>query len=384
MTAAMKVLVCGTEAPFLQQKVETPVSRGTQTPGDSTCPQTCSQGDTTTAGGRGLTNYCRNINYRMRPGCYVRKNLQPVWEYCDIPHCGFKLFTPAPPPAPTEAQTAAGLTCGQRAERRQMKIVGGTVVTAESHPWFAAIFKLNKRKEKVFHCGGSLISPCWVLTATHCFENGLQNKQHLFSITLGKSALNQIDSAAEQTFSVEKILLHEEYNNSWGNYNNDIALLKLEAKQGRCAQETLWVKTVCLPPPQQRLQPGVTCEVSGFGKEGFGSPHYSQNLREAQVDLLADEVCRQEGYYEDLITDNMFCAARPDWSQDACAGDSGGPLACQVLGRLFLFGVVSWGDGCARENRPGVYARVTNYNTWIEEKTGLASIAAGTRPPEVI
>lgn len=54
----------------------------------------------------------------------------------------------------------------------QMKIVGGTVATVEFHPWIAAIFWRSRTKEKVFRCGGSLISSCWVLTAAHCFPDG--------------------------------------------------------------------------------------------------------------------------------------------------------------------------------------------------------------------
>lgn len=142
---------------------------------------------------------------------------------------------------------------------------------------------------------------------------------------------------------------------------------------------------------------------------GTGLWYKSQYLREAQVNILADDVCRHEDYYANKINENMFCAGRSDWSQDACQvfptspgwmfflvfpagntslilfsylsfsqGDSGGPLVCEVDNRLWLFGVISWGDGCAKEFRPGVYTRVTNYNQWIEEKTGLSTVTAGS------
>lgn len=44
----------------------------------------------------------------------------------------------------------------------------------------------------------------------------------------------------------------------------------------------------------------------------------SQYLKEAQVSIISDDVCRQEDYYGNLITNNMFCAGWPDWSRDAC------------------------------------------------------------------
>ncbi|KAM3859919.1 plasminogen activator, urokinase b [Diretmus argenteus] len=327
----------------------------------------------------GRHNHCRNLDYKQRPWCYVFKNQQLVQEYCDIPRCGFEPDSSPPPPTPTEPGTES--TCGQRL-RKQMKIVGGTITTVESHPWIAAIFWRSRSRQKVFRCGGSLISPCWVLTAAHCFPDGSDTKARRFSVTLGKNALNETDPTQEQTFRVEEVHIHESFDNTEGNFNNDIALLKLKAKHGQCAQDTRTVNTVCLPPSRQSLNSGILCEIAGYGKEKQGLWYNSKYLREAKVNLLAHNVCQQKDYYGNMVTENMFCAGRPDWSQDACEGDSGGPLVCEMDNRFFLFGIVSWGDGCAKEFHPGVYTTVTNYNQWIEEKTSLSSITAGSMFPQ--
>ena len=47
-------------------------------------------------------------------------------------------------------------------------------------------------------------------------------------------------------------------------------------------------------------------------------------------------------------------------------GDSGGPLfICLPRGTCTQIGIVSWGIGCAKEQYPGVYTRVTEMMPWI-------------------
>jgi len=61
--------------------------------------------------------------------------------------------------------------------------------------------------------------------------------------------------------------------------------------------------------------------------------------------------------------DTMICAAYSQGGVDSCQGDSGGPLFDASTG--VQYGVVSWGFGCALAGRPGVYAEVALYRSWI-------------------
>jgi len=61
----------------------------------------------------------------------------------------------------------------------------------------------------------------------------------------------------------------------------------------------------------------------------------------------------------------MFCAGLTAGGKDSCQGDSGGPI---VSSSKVLIGTVSWGEGCAAANSPGVYARVASLLTYINSK----------------
>lgn len=89
---------------------------------------------------------------------------------------------------------------------------------------------------------------------------------------------------------------------------------------------------------------------------------------------MSNEDCKKTAYGESRISDNMLCAGYPEGMKDSCQGDSGGPL--HVMNKEMesenihqIAGVVSWGEGCAKPDYPGVYSRVNRYEEWIRNNT---------------
>uniref|UniRef100_A0A3Q1EUP0 trypsin n=1 Tax=Acanthochromis polyacanthus TaxID=80966 RepID=A0A3Q1EUP0_9TELE len=97
----------------------------------------------------------------------------------------------------------------------------------------------------------------------------------------------------------------------------------------------------------------LTCTVS------LPSP---QRLQEVNVPIVTNSDCSNS---YGGITDNMICAGLTEGGKDSCQGDSGGPLVSKNDSIWVLAGVVSFGNGCAEPNFPGVYARVSQYQSWI-------------------
>ncbi|CAC5396804.1 Plasminogen,Anionic trypsin-1,Trypsin,Enteropeptidase,Transmembrane protease serine 9,Anionic trypsin,Plasma kallikrein,Trypsin II-P29 [Mytilus coruscus] len=241
-----------------------------------------------------------------------------------------------------------------------MSIVGGAEAYENSVPWQVSI----KSNDYNHFCGGSLVrgkSGIAVVTAAHCVSDGTQASS--IQVVVGRHSLST-QSASEKTYQVSEIKNHPQYNSS--NMSNDIAVLFVEGE----ISETDEVAPIQLPNKQSSVFNGQECLISGWGalKEGEEGP---DKLQEAWVDLFSNAVC-YDRYNEDFNRDLMICGGKEAGGVDSCQGDSGGPFACfDEEWNPILVGVTSWGEGCARADKPGVYADVFKLRSWLNSVLGL-------------
>ncbi|XP_061136448.1 transmembrane protease serine 13-like isoform X1 [Syngnathus typhle] len=250
-------------------------------------------------------------------------------------------------------QSAVSLQCVDCGKQQSTsRIVGGTVAERGQWPWQLT---LHFRGSHV--CGGVLIAPDFVLTAAHCFprNNPASLWPQLWKVYAGVTSLDDLTPA----LAVEKIILNENYDDLTN--DQDIALLKLATE----VEFNDDIHPACLPLTAQRFRSGTACWTSGFGTTMAGSGVVSNELMEVTVDLISMPECNNPLVYGGAVSNNMICAGHLEGGRDSCQGDSGGPLVCQKDDMWYLVGITSWGAGCAEENKPGVYTRVSRFLPWI-------------------
>lgn len=142
---------------------------------------------------------------------------------------------------------------------------------------------------------------------------------------------------------------------------NDIALVRLSGRPKGQA--------IPLQNRQQSVPVGEPLEVTGWGTTSEGG-EAARRLLKASVPYVDNATCNAPDVYAGAIKAGMMCAGFRDGGVDSCQGDSGGPLVWRTKDGPVLVGVVSWGDGCARKLRYGVYTRAASYADWIGKVIG--------------
>lgn len=240
------------------------------------------------------------------------------------------------------------------------RIYGGRRANPGQFPW--QVMLITEHGELG---GGSLLYDSWVLTAAHVVAE--QRNPSTLKIKLG--ILNKYSVHYEEV-QAERIFIHEGYRNDLVNFDNDIALIKLEHK----VPMSTTISPICLPGKEERFQMKADdiVTVSGWGRTETRSS--SVVLLYTELMIINQKECTDAYANKShngnplVVTENMLCAGVEEGGRDACHGDSGGPLVLLDVQtrKWFVIGVVSWALDCAVAGQYGVYTRVTSYIPWIE------------------
>ncbi|OCT71914.1 neurotrypsin isoform X1 [Xenopus laevis] len=265
-----------------------------------------------------------------------------------------------------KAKGGVSSVCGiSLVPHRKKRIVGGTKSARGSWPWQASLRLKGFHKETRLLCGATIINNCWALTAAHCFKR-FGKQVHRYLLRVGDYHTG-VEDEFERELPVQKIVIHKNYQSSRNDY--DIALVRVQGKEGHCLSFSLHVLPICLPEKKERTNSWQPCFISGWGDTGTS---YSRTLLQGAVSLLPKDACILR--YKGKFTSRMVCAGTlfEDRLVDSCQGDSGGPLMCQRSnGQWIIVGITSWGYGCGRKGYPGVYTKVSKFTPWIKKVTKL-------------
>ncbi len=233
------------------------------------------------------------------------------------------------------------------------RVIGGEVVAASKVPWVVALLHTSVANAyNAQECGGSLISPEWVLTAAHCVTKETAGSM---DVTFGITNLNRV--RARDRHALAQIIVNPHYNSKKNIF--DVALLRLASPVANAA--TIGLNTNASTP-----HIGAALAAYGWGSTGFPTLSYPAKLHGVTVSDLAGPSGACGNYpHGKYISKHMLCAGVPGGGKDTCFGDSGGPLVEDTAAGPRVAGVTSWGRGCARNHFPGAYARVSTYAAWI-------------------
>ncbi|XP_076582109.1 chymotrypsin-like elastase family member 3B [Chaetodon auriga] len=245
--------------------------------------------------------------------------------------------------------------CGAPSHQPLMsRVVNGEDARPYSWPWQVSL-QFLRGSEYLHNCGGTLLSPNWVLTAAHCIGP-------TYRVVLGDYDLTK-EEGYEQIRNVEKTVVHPNFIGYCPSCGNDIAMIKLASP----ADLNDKVQPSCVPQSGEIPPHNDPCYITGWGRIYTNGPA-APKLQQALLPVVGHDTCSRRDWWGSSVKTTMVCAGGD--IRSGCSGDSGGPLNCKGAGgKWYVQGVTSFvsGLGCNTIKKPTVFTRTSSFTDWIAD-----------------
>jgi hypothetical protein len=285
---------------------------------------------------------------------------------------------------------------GKKAKPRAHGAIINGQRTNNPFPWLVHFVHTDNAGE-TWNCGGALIAPQVVITASHCVfgdgqpANGTAIKGIIdvqsAQVTFGRP--NLADKSVGEDVDVTNVYTAPDAGFRGASIgpvpNYDVALLRLAhpvnytpANLDPWNDPAGWIN---LPATVQGWGQILPPNPNGTDPPGSTDPW----VRTATLPLQKDPVCQGAygrsdvgGAYDGNV---MLCAAGTNLAE-TCHGDSGGPVMIAPGGRWELVGVVSWGMPTCDIDKPNVFTFVSGSTLlpWIKQQVAAISGGGGPSP----
>ncbi|KAE9550837.1 hypothetical protein FO519_005965, partial [Halicephalobus sp. NKZ332] len=249
------------------------------------------------------------------------------------------------------------MKCGEEYKPPHTLIGGGDNVGNYEHPWFCD-FDVTNNDGSETHCGGTLISHEYVVTAASCFSNIKHSSPHQNVMNLKCGAVN-----GRVPLNATKIIKRP----GWDKFAHDIAVIEIQK-----IEYSTVIRPVCIMSREDLLLDSKLIVV------GTGELHFSfirgRPIMPQMTDIYLKNITKcQEVYGSEVDSSDKFMCAGNFW-KTVKPGDSGGPLLVSYRKKYYLVGIISvnkdgfWGS-YDQNNYPALFTRIKTECDFFKEHT---------------
>ncbi|KAJ2830177.1 Transmembrane protease serine 5 [Coemansia sp. 'formosensis'] len=247
----------------------------------------------------------------------------------------------------------------------EKRIIGGFLMPDTMAPYSVSMLKTDGLQQ--FTCGGTIISPNFIVTAAHCVVSQANLQLPAANVTIGYGSMNK---DKQKTIQAKGVYIHPQYlNGANRDVRYDIALVKVKTLKFNNFTSSIPIYNGAIGADQKLM-------AMGWGAAEVNAPNLNM-LRGTIVTSGDPTTCQM--YYPDFTDNNgpQICTlGNLNPGSSTCSGDSGSGVVASnngivMLGGFDSIGVFTVGSKCGDPNTAHFYIHVAYHLDFITKTTNI-------------